>query len=127
MVNIRNRLVRDLKSLGLPIEEVDFRTPKYSKKYYGFYVIKYPDSNFDKPRLYVYLCEDKAGKKVYDYSFLLDTAIHEMCHHLQWRNPNYVRYLHIMHDDEFKRYYDYYIYKAKLIGVLEDDYESEAA
>lgn len=126
-MSIRNRLAFDLKCIGLPVGEVDLRTPRYSAKYYGFYVIKYPDSRLKKPRLYVYLYKDRNGIEMYDYEFLLDTAIHEMCHHLQWSNPDFVRCKGVAHDDEFRKLYDYYIYRAKLLGVMEDGYESEAA
>lgn len=118
----RDRLVRDLKLVGLPVDEVEIRTPKFSKKYYGFYTIKYANTHIDKPRVYVYLHEDEECECKYSYAFLLDTAIHEMCHHLQWRNPKFERIKGVMHDDEFWKFYGYYIYKARLYGLMEDNY-----
>ena len=118
------KLILDIRDLGLPINDVDLCIRPYSKIYYGNYYPQY-DSDI-KPRVYVYPCKNRKGE-LYDYDFILDTVIHEMVHHVQHTSPDFVRLKGVMHNQEFWQLYNRYIYRAKIIGVISDEYESKAA
>lgn len=123
---IYNRLVFDLGLIGLPVNEVELKLRPYSKKYFGNYYVSYDEK---KPKVVLYIYEDERRSKYYSYDSLLDTAIHEMCHHLQWRDPNFVRVAGVAHDSVFYKYYDMYIRKAKEMEVMQIEYsgKNEAA
>lgn len=118
------KLKNDLKSIGLPVDEVsiEFAT-KYCKTYYALY---YPKS--DKcpiPRIRIYPYRRKGCGLIYPYMELLDTAIHEMCHHLQFREPNYVRFKGVVHDPNFWELYNKYKNRAETTGLLRGDEDEE--
>ena len=118
------RLILDAITIGLPVNEVELSLRAFSKTYYGNYYPKY--SSNGRPRVYIYPCKDRKGT-LYDYDFILDTLIHEMVHHIQHTSEDYVRLKGVMHDQEFWKLYNKFIYKAKIAGVMSDDYESQVA
>lgn len=122
--NLRNRLLNDLKTIGMPVEEVNVYIRPYSKTYYGNYFPKYDKEG--KPRIYLYPFKNTEGE-LYSYSFLVDTFIHEMCHHLEYMDNTWKRVANVMHDEKFWRLYNKFMFIAKLLGVIEDGYKSEAA
>lgn len=112
---LSHKLLFDLSKIGLPVDEVEIYLRPYSKTYYGRY---FPtDDKGVKPKLYLYPFANTKGEFM-DYSELLDTAIHEMCHHKQHTDSSFVRVKGVMHDSQFWKMYNYYIDKAKnLLGV----------
>lgn len=122
-IELKHRLYNDLKLIGLPVHEVSLGIRPFSKTYYGNYYPVYGEEG-KMPRVYVYPWKDKQRKESYAYSFILDTAIHEMVHHLQHTDPNWVRYEGVMHDEQFWKLYNYYIFRAKILEVIESDYKT---
>ena len=57
-------------------------------------------------------------KFMFSYSTVLYHTIHEVCHHLQYTNPNYVRVKGVMHDPEFYRLLNRYETKAIEMGLI---------
>lgn len=117
---LKHKLTLDLRRLGLPVDEVSFEIRGYSKSKYGNY---YPSfitkDGVARVLIYPYIYEN--NEVMFPYSFLLSTAIHEMCHHLQYTNPAYVRLKGVMHDENFWILYNQYIESAKLtkkIGMI---------
>lgn len=121
---LKSRLLSDLKKIGMPVDDVNVFLRPYSKTYYGNYFPQYDSEG--KPRIYLYPYKNVKGE-LYSYSFLVDTFIHEMCHHLQYTDKEWKRVANVMHDPAFWRLYNKFMFKAKLIGVIEDGYKSEAA
>lgn len=99
--SLEERLLDDLQKLGMPTKEFDIEVRKYSSSYYGNYLPKnYRGRN--KACVRVYPFKNKMGD-MYPYDEVLVHAIHEVCHHLQYRDPNYTRKRGIMHDASFYR------------------------
>ena len=116
--DLYNRLVLDLHSLKIPVEEVDLFLRPYSSTYYGRYFPTY-DERITKPRLFIYPYKNKEGE-FEDYSSILDTAIHEMVHHIQYTSPSFVRVKGVMHDPNFWKLYNRYINKAKQMNLIKE-------
>lgn len=104
-----HRLIEDLESIGLPVDEVDIFIRPYSSTYYGRYYTSV-DEKKCKHRIFIYPYKDKAGN-MYPYSEILSTAIHEMIHHVQYAS-GFVRYKGVAHDTNFWTLYERYINKA---------------
>ena len=103
------RLLSDLRSLKLPVDEVEVFFRPYSKTYYGRY---YPaQTSEDRPRLFVYPFENRRGDLM-SYDTVLNTAIHELCHHIQYAS-GHVRVKGVMHDEQFWQLYNRYVSRAK--------------
>ena len=103
------RLTKDLKSINVPIDEVDLYIRPYSKTYYGRY---YPSVSEDiRPRLFIYPYKDKKGN-MYSYENVLCTTIHEMVHHIQHTDRSFIRLKGVMHDTNFWKLYNRYVLKA---------------
>ena len=106
-----NRLISDLKTLKLPVDEVyiDFRN--YSKCFYGRY---YPvsDKRYEG-KVVVYLYKDKHCSEFMKHTQLLETLIHEMVHHIQYSDPSFKRVKGVMHNTEFWRLYNHYMNRAE--------------
>lgn len=119
--NLYYFLKRDLKALGLPTDEVLITLRPYSKTYYGCY---YPleENEVGMPRVWVYPYSNKIGDLL-PYSDILNTGIHEMCHHLQYINPNWKRKRGVMHDTQFWKLYEYYTKKAERKGLYKKDFK----
>ena len=109
-----NRLLLDLSLLNLPVDEVDLELRPYSKTYYGNY---FPANDQNtKPRLWIYPYADEQGHLMC-YDKIVETGIHEMCHHIQYTDPNFVRLERVMHDPQFWRLYNHYIDKARALEI----------
>ena len=107
---LKDRLLKDLYKLDLPVGEVNVELRPYSKTYYGNY---FPDD----ARVWLYPYSDEEGRYL-SYNKILETGIHEMCHHIQHNDSNYNRKNGVMHDIDFWGLYNFYIAKAKNLGVL---------
>ena len=105
---MKHRLMTDLNLIGIPADEVDFFIRPFSKTYYGRY-FPVVDSK-DRPKIYVYPYENVKGDLM-PYEQVLDIAIHEMCHHIQYSN-GHVRVKGVMHDTNFWKLYNRYHDKA---------------
>ena len=97
------RLLSDLSLLKLPTNEVDIYIRPFSKTYYGRYFPVYNDEE-TKPKIYLYP--------------LLQTVIHEFCHHLQYTSGSFVRNRGVMHNAEFWKLYNHYINRAKQYSMI---------
>ena len=120
---IRDRLLFDLSLLNLPVDEVDLDIRPYSKSYYGNYFPSDDDSV--KPRVWIYPFKNKFGKMM-SYENILDTGIHEMCHHIQYSDPDFKRKQGVMHDPQFWKLYNHYVKRAIDMKLLGDKYVKKA-
>lgn len=112
---LHDRLEEDLKALNLPVEEFDLVIRPYSKCFYGRYFPAYEDK---RAEIRIYPYRTKNMKFMFSYSTVLYHTIHEVCHHLQYANPNYVRVKGVMHDPEFYRLLNRYEKKAIEMGLI---------
>lgn len=104
-IYIKNKLLNDLIVIGCPIDFI-FDIRGYSKKHFARY-----DPNKTKVILYPY--EDYEKTKLYSYEIILEHTIHEVCHHIQWSDPKFIRFKGVMHNSEFYRIFDEYWGRAK--------------
>ena len=75
---------------------------------------------------YVYPYENTNGEFM-SYDKVLETAIHEFIHHLQYSDHNFKRKKGIMHDPSFWKLYNHYIKRADSYDMLEvSKYEHKA-
>lgn len=114
--SLREKILKDLELLGIPINEFDFELRPYSKSYYGNYLPK-GYKNRKKACVRVYPFKNRQGE-FYPYAEILVHAIHESCHHLQYRNPRYKRLKGIMHDTDFYRLMNRYIAEAESMNLI---------
>ena len=114
--DLKNRLLSDLSLLNLSVDEVDLFLRPYSSTYYGRYFPVYDEKKI-KPKIYVYPFENKKGKLM-SYDVVLDTAIHEFCHHIQYSSGSFVRKKGVMHDTQFWKLYNHYIERAKRYNLI---------
>lgn len=112
---LKDRLLHDLKELKLPIDEVELSLRPFSKTYYGNYFPSVDDKH-TKPRLWLYPYENTKGKLM-SYDIILNTGIHEMCHHIQYVDPNFRRVKGVMHDTQFWTLYNHYISRAESLNL----------
>lgn len=110
---LQHRLLTDLYTLRLPVNEVDLFFRPYSKTYYGRYFPSYDKGV--KPKIYIYPFNEDYS--VMNYEQVLDTTIHEFCHHIQYSN-GFVRLKGVMHDTEFWKLYNLYTNRAKKLKML---------
>lgn len=87
--------------------QYDLNFKHYSKVYYGRYVYKRKDSF--KPKVFVYLFKNPEKTEMYTYEDILSTTVHEVCHHIQYSNPDFVRKRGVMHDKQFWDLYNDYM------------------
>lgn len=123
---LKTRLLSDLSHLNLPVDEVDLFIRPFSKTLYGRYFPVYDEKEV-KPRIYIYPYENTYGDLM-SYDQILETSIHEFCHHIQYTNGCFVRSRGVMHDTQFWKLYNHYVDRAKkyqLIGgeVLHENKE----
>mgnify|MGYP002514114395 CR=1 FL=1 len=114
---LKAQLLFDLAQLKLPIDEVDLFIRPFSKSFYGRYFPVYNDDKA-RPRIFIYPYENKCGKFM-SYDSILGTAIHELCHHIQYTDGSFVRVRGVMHDPQFWKLYNHYVDRAtekNLIG-----------
>lgn len=95
-------ILKDLSNLGIDCTSFELLLKPYSKTYLGRYFTL-------KKRVVVYVYKDKERTTVFNYKDLIDTTIHEVCHHLQWSDPEYTRVKGVMHNNEFWKLYNSYI------------------
>ena len=113
---LKAKLLSHLSKLNLPIDEVDISLRPFSKTYYGRYFPVYND-NETKPKIYIYPYENTEGEFM-SYDIILRTAIHEMCHHIQYMNGSFVRCRGVMHDSQFWKLFNFYIERAVKYELL---------
>lgn len=113
IVALQHRLLSDLRRLSLPIDEVDVFLRPFSKTYYGRY---FPAYGEEPPKIYVYPFEDRVGTLL-DYPMILETTIHEFCHHIQYA-AGHQRVRGVMHDTQFWQLYNHYMKRAKTMNIL---------
>ena len=120
---LKTRLLFDLSQLNLPVDEVDFFIRPFSKTYYGRYYPVYNDKEV-KPKIYIYpyMNEDE---DLLPYDTILESSIHEFCHHVQYSSGSFVRAKGVMHDTQFWRLYNHYISRAKRYQLLGGEVLSE--
>lgn len=106
---LQHRLLSDLRFIGLPVDDVEIFLRPYSKTYYGRYFPLY-DSADGLPKIYLYPYEKNGEFMPYDK--IIDTAVHEFCHHLQYAS-GHKRIRGVMHDSQFWRLYNHYISKIR--------------
>lgn len=106
-----------MKEVGLPVEEVEIRLAnRYSKTYYGMY---YPVTDKYGAHMRIYPYRIKGSSIMYPYDKILETAIHEMCHHLQYSVPGFTPKKGIVHNEEFWKLYNDYTTMAREHGLLD--------
>lgn len=113
---LKTRLLSDLSLLNLPVYEVDLFIRPFSKTYYGRYFPVYNDKEV-RPKVYVYPYEN-VDKELMSYSKILETSIHEFCHHIQYTSGSFVRNKGVMHDPQFWRLFNHYVDRARKYGLL---------
>lgn len=105
-------LLYDLNRIGINTSSFKLVLRPYSKTCYGKY----------RPwckEVVVYLYKDSKQEELYPYQKLLETTIHEVVHHMQHSNPDFVRSRGIMHDTEFYRLYNSFVQKYnKMKGTI---------
>ena len=98
---LRNRLLSDLSAVGVPVDLFELFIKDYSATYYGCYRTK-------TNRIYLYNYEDKELTVPYSYEHMVNTAIHEAVHALQWHDDSHIRVKGVMHDEQFYLMYNKY-------------------
>lgn len=109
------RLSSDLQKLKLPVDEFDIVVRPYSKSFYGRY---FPEYGGKVAEVRVYPYQYKKFKVMFPYSTVLYHTIHEVCHHIQYTDPNYVRKKGVMHDPQFFSLLERYVNRAVDLGLL---------
>ena len=120
---LKTRLLSDLSLLNLPVYEVDLFIRPFSKTYYGRYFPVY-DDNKVRPKIYVYPYEN-VDKELMNYDVILETSIHEFCHHIQYTSGSFVRNKGVMHNTQFWKLYNHYIERAKKYQLLGGEVANE--
>lgn len=110
-----HRLLSDSRKIRLPVNEVEIYLRPYSKTYYGRYFPVYSEE--DTPKIYLYPYEK--GGNFMPYSEILEILVHEMCHHIQYSDPNFKRIKGVMHDSKFWKLYNHYLNRAERKGIIE--------
>lgn len=113
---LKTRLLSDLSQISLPVYEVDLYIRPFSKTFYGRYFPVHNDKQV-KPKIYIYPYENEK-EELMTYDKILETSIHEFCHHVQYTSGSYVRSKGIMHDTQFWKLYNHYMNRAKKYQLL---------
>ena len=113
---LKTRLLSDLSQINLPVNEVDLFIRPFSKTYYGRYFPVYNEKQ-TRPKIYVYPYETKE-EDLMSYDLILETSIHEFCHHIQYTSSSFVRNKGVMHDTQFWKLYNHYIERAKKYQLI---------
>ena len=113
-----HKLMCDLNSIHLPVSEVEVEFRPYSVTYYGRYFPK--RKNMPTPKMYLYPYDNEQGDFM-SYDKLLETAIHEFIHHIQYSDPNFRRKKGVMHNVQFWKLYNHYIKRAEKQELMEED------
>lgn len=118
---LKTRLLSDLLQLNLPVNEVDLFIRPFSKTYYGRYFPIIEDGKRLRPKIYIYPYENTEGDLM-SYDVIMDTVIHEFCHHIQYTSGSFVRHKGVMHNTQFWKLYNHYMKRAekyKIIKIIE--------
>ena len=115
---LKAKLLFDLSQIKLPIDEVELSLRPFSKTYYGRYFPVYNDKEV-KPKIYIYPYENNRGDLMH-YDLILETAIHEFCHHIQYTS-GFVRVKGVMHNVQFWKLYNLYRDRAKKNKMIKGD------
>lgn len=113
---LKTRLLSDLSIINLPVDEVDIHIRPFSKSFYGRYFPVYDEKRV-RPKIHVYPYEN-VDNDLMKYDTILETAIHEFCHHIQYTNNSFVRNKGVMHDSHFWKLYNHYIERAKRLQLI---------
>lgn len=113
---LKTRLLSDLSHINMPVDEVSLVIRPYSKTYYGRYFPVYDDKRV-KPKIYLYPYEN-TEEDLLSYDIILQTAIHEFCHHIQYASGSFVRNKGVMHDTQFWKLYNHYEERAKRYQLI---------
>lgn len=113
---LKTRLLSDLSHINLPVDEVDLFIRPFSKTYYGRYFPVY-DEKLTRPKIYVYPYEN-TDEDLMNYDMILETAIHEFCHHVQYTSGSFVRNKGVMHDTQFWKLFNHYVDRAKKYQLI---------
>lgn len=116
---LKSQLLSDLSLLNFPIDEVDFHLRPYSSTYYGRYFPVYDEKRI-RPKIYIYPYENTKGDLM-SYESVLETAIHEFCHHIQYTSGSFVRNKGVMHNPQFWKLYNHYTERAKRLNLIGGD------
>lgn len=112
MQELYHKLLRDIKSIGLPTN-FTLELREYSKTYFGRY-----DPNSNTVTLYVF--QDSSCTTLFDYEDLLLTFVHEIVHCIQWHDSSFVRRKGVMHDVDFYRLLNIYSDRVKAQSLLKE-------
>ena len=104
---LKFKILSDLKNIGIKCD-FDLVIRPYSKTMYGYYSPKHR-------RVVIYLYRDLDCKNEYNYMDLVKTSLHEVVHHLQWKDPSFIRLKGIMHNTNFYIMYNYYLKKLDVL------------
>ena len=110
--SLYDRLLSDLALLNIPIDEVTIEFRPYSVTYFGKYFLK-------NHLIAIYPYADKQGDFV-NSETILETAIHESVHHIQYQDPNFIRRRGVMHDTQFWKIYNHFIDRAVKLNIVEE-------
>ena len=116
---LKTRLLSDLSHINLPVDEVDLFIRPFSKTYYGRYFPVHNDKEA-RPKVYIYPYEN-TEEELMEYKTILQTAIHEFCHHLQYTNDSFIRLKGVMHDTQFWKLYNHYMNRAERFQLIGGD------
>ena len=111
-----SQLLCDLRQLNLPIDEVEIYLRPFSATYYGRYFPVHNDKEH-KPKIYVYPYENIKGDLM-TYDVIISTAIHELCHHIQYTDKCFKRVKGVMHDPQFWKLYNHYVERATKYNII---------
>lgn len=120
---LKTRLLSDLSLINLPVDEVDLYLRPFSKTYYGRYFPVY-DENRVKPKIHLYPYEN-INNDLMSYDKILETAIHEFCHHVQYTSGSFIRNKGVMHDTQFWKLYNHYVERAKKYQLIGGEFYYE--
>lgn len=118
-----SQLLSDLRKINLPIDEVDIYLRPFSTTYYGRYFPVHNDKEH-RPKIYVYPYENSKGDLM-NYDSIITTAIHELCHHIQYTNSCFVRLKGVMHDTQFWKLHNHYVERAIKYNIMSGDKSEE--
>lgn len=116
---LKTKLLSDLSQINLPVDEVNLFIRPFSKTFYGRYFPVYDDNEI-KPKIYIYPYENKRGDLMH-YDSILETAIHEFCHHIQYTSGCFKRIKGVMHNPQFWKLYNLYRDRALRNELMEGD------
>lgn len=110
VIHITRRLLQVLNLLCISPRELkyDLTFKHYSKHFYGRYH-RYKPETGKLPNVSVFIFKNKEKTELYPFEDLVSTLIHEVCHHIQYSQPDFVRRKGVMHDKEFWDLYNAYM------------------